>query len=108
MDNVKQIVREEVTKYAGTRGHGANLRLFKILDDEQEIYAVNAIDFPIRKHGAGVVVLARIVQGCIVIEEDATDKPLVDALEQRGVPRDKIVLAYAGETVPDAEEFLNF
>jgi hypothetical protein len=38
-------------------------------------------------------------------EEDPTDKKLVDALLQRGIPREQIVLAYAGEPIPDAEQF---
>lgn len=37
----------------------------------------------------------------IVIEEDINNKPLVDALVQAGIPREKIILAYAGETVPE-------
>ncbi len=48
-----------------------------------------------------VVVFARLWAGHIVIEVDNTDKPLMDALVQQGVPREQIVLAYAGETLPD-------
>ncbi|MDX2140626.1 MAG: element excision factor XisI family protein [Chloroflexota bacterium] len=36
----------------------------------------------------------------VVIERDMNDKPLVDALVQAGVPREKIILAYAGEAMP--------
>jgi hypothetical protein len=45
--------------------------------------------------------LARIVGEKIIIEDDKTNKPLVDALVQAGVPREQIVLAYAGETVEE-------
>lgn len=34
MDHIKQIVRQEVKKYA-SGGRGANILLFAILDDEQ-------------------------------------------------------------------------
>jgi hypothetical protein len=37
----------------------------------------------------------------VIVEVDNTDKPLVDALVQQGIPREQIVLAYAGETLPD-------
>jgi hypothetical protein len=47
----------------------------------------------------GLVV--RLLPDAIVIEHDANDKPLVDALVQAGVPRQTIILAYAGETVPE-------
>jgi hypothetical protein len=104
MDNLKQTLREEVEKYAAG-GRGANILLFAIADDERGIYAVNAVDYPQRDDVAGVVVLARLVDGVIVVEEDMADKKLVDALTARGVPRDKIVLAYAGDPLPDAGQF---
>lgn len=52
-----------------------------------------------------IVVLARVVDDLVIIEVDNTNKPLIDALEQRGVPRSQIVLAYAGEPVPDEETY---
>lgn len=102
MDNLRQIVREEVEWYAGS-GRGAGLRLFTLLDDQHQTYAVNAIHVPKDDRGSGIVVLARIVGDKVVIEEDRTDRPLRMHLEQRGVPRENIVLAYAGETIPELE-----
>lgn len=104
MDQLKSIVREEVAKYAGS-GRGANIILFPSLDDEHEVYNVVAVDYPVRHEVALVMVLARLVGDKVVIEEDTTNKPLVDALLQRGVPRERIVLAYQGEPIPDAEYF---
>ncbi|MDZ4766262.1 MAG: element excision factor XisI family protein [Chloroflexota bacterium] len=104
MDTFVQIVKEEVRKYAAN-GRGAGLRLFALLDDERRTYAVNAADHPVRKDVVGVMVMARIVGDVVVIEEDTTDKPLIDALLQRGIARDRIVLAYVGEPIPDAAAF---
>lgn len=105
MEALTQIVREEVKKYdAGGRGY--NAILFALLDDERQVYAVNVVDYPKRKDVASVVVLARIVGDKVVIEEDITDKPLLDALLQRGIPREQIVLAYRGEPIPDPERFV--
>ena len=42
--------------------------------------------------------VARILEGHIVIEHDINDKPLVDALLAAGVPRQQNILAYAGES----------
>jgi hypothetical protein len=42
----------------------------------------------------------QIVGDKIVIEADFTDKPLYKALLNQGIPRDQIILAYAGETYP--------
>ena len=104
MNNLTEIVREEVAKYAGS-GRGANVILFPNLDDENQVYAVTAFDYPTRRDILLVLVFARIVDGVIVIQEDKTDKPLYQALLQRGIPREKIVLAYAGEPIPNAERF---
>jgi hypothetical protein len=37
----------------------------------------------------------------LIIEHDDNDRPLVDALVRAGIPRSKIILAYAGEPVPE-------
>jgi hypothetical protein len=46
-------------------------------------------------------ILARIVGEKIMIEDDKTNKPLVDALVQAGVPRKQIVLVFAGEKIEE-------
>jgi hypothetical protein len=102
VDRLATILKTEVKKYAGS-GRGANLRLFAMLDDDSQIYAVNAVDYPTHKDTAGVVVLARIAHHKIVIEEDTTDKKLVDALLQQGLKREDIVLAYEGEAIPETD-----
>lgn len=98
MASLAQIVKDAVFWYAGG---GHNIKIFPFANEEQQVYAVNVIDSPIRKRPAGVVVLARIVGDTVVIEEDTTDRPLVHALTQAGIPREKIILAYNGESVPD-------
>jgi hypothetical protein len=45
----------------------------------------------------GSALFARIIDETIIIESDNTNKPLVDALMDAGVPRTQIILAYAGE-----------
>ena len=104
MDNIRRIVRTEVRKYAGS-GRGLNVRLFPILDDENATYTVSAIAHPRHEELADVVVLARIVKDIVVIEEDMTDKKLVDALIQAGIKREQICLAYAGDDLPDADYY---
>lgn len=100
MDSLSKIVRQEVEKYTGG-GRGANIKLFALLDDVNQIYAVNTVGYPERKRPANVMVLARVMGDSVIIEEDRTDKPLVDALIQAGIPRQQIILAYAGEAVPE-------
>ena len=45
--------------------------------------------------------VTRLQDNKIIIEHDANSKPLVDALLQAGIPRDQIILAYAGEPAPE-------
>lgn len=45
--------------------------------------------------------ITRIQGDAVVIEVDANSKSLVDALVQAGLPRSQIILAYAGEPVPE-------
>ncbi|MDZ4766279.1 MAG: element excision factor XisI family protein [Chloroflexota bacterium] len=44
-------------------------------------------------------VMVRVVDDFVVIEHDIHDRPLWQALVRAGVPREKIVLAYVGETL---------
>ena len=43
------------------------------------------------------ILAARIEDKEVIIETDLTDKPLFQALERAGLPREQIVCAYAGE-----------
>ena len=95
---VTDIVRREVRKYAAN-GEGANTLLFPLLDEKYKTYGVLATDYPQRSQSAlFVVVMARVIDDTVIIEEDTTERPLVDALVAKGIPRAKIILAYAGET----------
>jgi hypothetical protein len=101
MDSLTDIVRDEVQWYQA-QGHGLNCLLYAVCDETNHRYTVISLDYPTRKAFAQVVVLARVVGGQVVIEEDAADKKLVDKLVRRGVPRDHIILAYQGEPIPEA------
>ena len=97
---IVEITRHEVAQYAGNT-HDAVLHPMN--DEVAQRYAVIAIpDLP-EERPAWITVMARIEDDLVIIEEDtALDKPLVDALMVNGgIPREKIVLAYKGETIPE-------
>lgn len=54
----------------------------------------------VRHHPPQIMVMAHVEGDTVIIDEDLTDRPLVDALVRAGIPREKIVLAYAGEPLP--------
>jgi hypothetical protein len=37
----------------------------------------------------------------VVIEEDTTDRPLVNELVRAGIPREQIICTYIGEKLPE-------
>lgn len=98
MDQLEQIVRNAVFWYAGG---GPKLLAFPVENIEKKVYAVILIDRPTRKQPANAVVVARIAGDKVIIEEDFTDRPLVDRLLEAGIPREQIVLKYAGEQLPE-------
>jgi XisI protein len=96
--SLAEMTRHEVDQYAG---YSDQSTLYSVLDDTHQIYAVVDVPHWPRTYRAEIVVLARVAGEYVVIEEDVTDKPLVDALMiNANIPRKNIVLAYAGEETP--------
>lgn len=98
MDHLVETVKETVFWYAGSSPH---TKTFRLENEAEHIYAVTILDTKNRQLDASVVVIARVQGDWVIIEEDLTDRPLVDRLVAAGVPRDKIILAYMGEPVPE-------
>jgi hypothetical protein len=96
------ITRREVGKYAGV---SRKAKAYKIFDEKQHIYTVTSIRNAPGDDHAWIIVQARVVGDVVVIDEDNVfDKKLVHALTQAGVPREQIILQYAGEPVPTMNE----
>lgn len=98
MEKLTDIVREETEQYAGP---SLNATLQVVNDEARQVYTVISIGKPPANEPARAVVMARVTDDFVVIESDTTDKPLVNALIQRGIPRKKIILAYQGESLPE-------
>lgn len=93
-----EILQHEVEDYSGP---SIKARTFAISDPAKQTYTVVIVpDFP-RKFEANIMVLARVEDDKVVIEEDTTDRPLWRELVRAGIPREQIILAYAGEKPPD-------
>jgi hypothetical protein len=89
--------RREIERYIG---FSPQANLYPLLDDTHQTYAVVIVPHWPRQLPAEIVVMARVVGEQIVIEEETTDKPLVEALMvNAGIPREQIVLAYSGEKI---------
>ncbi|MEO8609034.1 MAG: element excision factor XisI family protein [Chloroflexota bacterium] len=98
LTELETITRREVDQYTG---NSFTSKSYFIADDQQKLYAAISVpNFP-RPWPTRIAVMAQVVGDKVIIIEDNTDKPLVDALMVNGgVPREQIILAYAGEPIP--------
>jgi hypothetical protein len=95
---LEDIIRQEIESYTGEVYKATS---YLITDSKQHTYIVVVVpdhDYPTRAK-PGIVVMARVVGDKVVIDEDITDRPLYEELMRAGIPREQIVLAYAGETL---------
>lgn len=102
MATLIETVKQELAWYASS---GFNSKSYLLINDADQVYAVNVV---IRKSSrpfpTNVVMMVRVVGDTVIVEDDRTDRPFEDRLMAAGVPREKIILAYAGEPVPDLQE----
>jgi hypothetical protein len=71
-----------------------------VADTTQTVFGVLAIPHDPSEQKAHIAVMAHIDGDHVVIDVDITDRPLSLALEEAGIPRDKIVLAHLGRKLP--------
>jgi hypothetical protein len=95
MDTLKQVVEKEMREYASEGLRGTT---YFTHSDDHSIMIIVYIGKVRDRRFATTSIMARIVGNQVVIEEDKTNKPLVDALVQAGIPREQIILAYEGES----------
>ncbi|MDZ4766682.1 MAG: element excision factor XisI family protein [Chloroflexota bacterium] len=79
---------------------GLNGRGFFAPTENENLFAVVYLGKSRDPRIADAGLMARIHHDKSVIELDMNDKMRVDAPLQAGVPRDQIVLAYVGESIP--------
>ncbi len=99
MDTLREALGQAMVGYAGEALNGYSYLTSSV---DHQVFAVVSIARLRDQRIVDASLIARIVNESIVIEQDINDKLLVDALIAAGVPRARIVLAYAGETVADA------
>lgn len=85
----------------GYTGRALNGYSYFTSNDDENIFTVIGIGKIGEKRIVNTGLLVRLDGAKIIIEEDINNKPLVDALVQNGVPREQIILAYAGEAIPE-------
>ena len=83
-------------------GKGLNGYTYLISDPNRAIFTVISVGYVKDQRLVDANLITRLVDDTIIIERDMNNKPLVEALLQTGITRSQIILAYAGEPVPEA------
>ncbi len=98
MDRVIDILKKTLAGYTGKALNGYS---YLASSSDERLFTVISIGHVPNKRIVNSGLIVQVVGNRIVIERDINDKPLVDALVQNGIPREQIILAYAGEPVEE-------
>ena len=90
-NTVKRLLAERQKFSCVTLPEG--LEVTCLFDDATGQYALLSVGWMLGKRVSGAILLLRIKNGKIWIEEDGTDAPIADDLTAEGIPNEDIVLA---------------
>lgn len=95
---LREILKQTMTEYAV---EGFNSESYLTENPLQNIYTVVTLAWDKTSRWSFSSLIVHLIGDKIIIDHDANNKPLVDALVQNGIPRQQIILAYAGEAIPE-------
>jgi hypothetical protein len=101
-NDIQSIVHDAIRGYATSAFKG---KLYFNHSDDDALLSVIFVpdeDYPV-EIDTNIVVAARFDANYILIERDDTDRPLYQELMRRGIPREQIILRYAGEKLPESK-----
>ncbi len=96
--DLKERVEREVATYAGKQFNAVG---YLLTDDDHKVFTIVDIGTFGKKPFTTMTLLVHVEDTFVVIYYDGNSLPLVDALVEKGVPREQIILAYAGEAIPE-------
>ncbi len=99
MDTLTETLRQVMIGYSGEALNGYS---YLTSSADQQVFTVVSVGQVLGQRIVDTGLVVRIRNKRIIVEYDVNDKPLVDALVSAGVPRNQIVLAYAGEIAEEA------
>ena len=97
MDRVEQyrtILRRIIEEYASYKPSHGQIETEAIIDPSRDHYELMHVGWDGRRRVHGCVIHLDIIGGKIWVQEDGTNRPVVDELEAAGVPREDIVPAF--------------
>lgn len=94
MDTMNETLQRVLTGYAGEMLNGHS---YLTTNADGTVFVIIGIGYVGDQQFVDTSLVARLAGGSIVIEHDVSNKPLIEARLVAGIPRDRTVLAYAGE-----------
>jgi hypothetical protein len=98
MDDLKKTVRNVVEGYAGKAYNG---KLYLTVSPAEDVFTVVGVGVLNDQRFVNTGLVVRVVGNYVIVERDRSDKIVLDALLQAGISRNQIILAYAGEPIPE-------
>lgn len=98
MVGVKETLISVLESYTGEGLNGSSILTQNV---DGTLFTIVATGYSKERRFVFAAVIVRIIGGIIVIDEDRNSDPVYEELLDAGIPREQIILAYAGEAVPD-------
>lgn len=99
MGDTRATLIGELEKYAVKAFNGYS---YLTSNADQTHFVVTSVGHIRGQRIVNTAIIVHFIDGRIIIDRDIFDKSLADALIHAGIPRSQIILAYAGEPVPES------
>jgi len=97
MSSLKETLVQALRGYTGKAFNGES---YLTTSEDGQRFVVISISTANGKRIVNAGLVVQIANDLIIIDKDINNKMLVNALLQAGIARDQIILAYAGESIP--------
>lgn len=93
----REIVKQVILQYAKFRPSHGDIRLDTVFDETQERYALMQVGWDRGRRVRGNLIYLTLHDGKVWIEYDGMESGITQDLIARGIPEERIVLAYLPE-----------
>ena len=93
----REIIKQTILKYAHLRPSHGDIRLETIFDETQDRYGLMQVGWDRGRRVRGNVIYITLSSDVVNIEYDGVEHGITDDLISKGIPEDKIVLAFLQE-----------
>lgn len=90
----REIVKDVISQYAKLRPSHGQIRLDTVFDEKQDHYALMQVGWDRGVRVRGNLIYITLQNDTLSIEYDGIEHGIIDELVRRGIPADKIVLAF--------------